>query len=164
MQSENPPNSVIVTEQALDREAVSALVARRIPVILQRCNLEGADLSRQSFAGWTFDSCRLSRATFTGAKLIETRWSGCRGPFADFTGADLSESEITGCDFNNGGFRGVTLTSSSLKRCKLTGANFAEARTLGCDFEEIIFADARLPGFSFPPETTRLQRRRCFPL
>ncbi|MBF9233111.1 pentapeptide repeat-containing protein [Microvirga alba] len=140
---------ISVSGERLDRSAIGAFLNQNTPIRLIDCNLEEADLSRLDLTGWHFEKCVCRNVKMTGATLVNSTWKGCRGGVADFAGASLNEAVLQSCDFNNGNFRGASLTSATFQSCKMIGADLSEARHLNVTFEEILFADAKLPNFSF---------------
>jgi uncharacterized protein YjbI with pentapeptide repeats len=138
-----------VSGEAVDRARVEALLADDVLLVLDDCDLTGADFSRLNLQDCTFVRCALSEASFYAANLARTRWQRCRGGHADFESADLVDAGFESCDLNNAGWRRAKLASVTFRSSKLTGARFEEVSQLGLSFEDCLLVGADLRRMSF---------------
>jgi len=100
---------------------------------LSQQNLEGVDLSNNSWGGINFAFANLRKVDFTGAIL---RYANFR--HADLTGADLTGADLTGADF----------TGAETK-----GAIFRDLSNLNWIDRELVLTGElpRIPNWFFPP-------------
>lgn len=135
--------------ETIDRTRIEALLADDTLLVLEDCDLTGADLSRLNLQDCAFVRCALAEASFYAANLARTHWQRCRGGHADFESADLVDARFESCDLNNAGWRRTKLASALFRGCKLTGARFEEVSQLGLAFEDCLLVGADLRRMSF---------------
>lgn len=148
-------SAITLSGEAVDRARIEALLAADAPLVLEDCDLAGADLSRLNLQDAAFLRCALAETSFYAANLARTRWQRCRGGHADFESADLVDARFDACDLNNAGWRRAKLASVSFRGCKLTGARFEEVSQLGLSFEDCLLVGADLRRMSFRKATLR---------
>lgn len=141
--------TVTLSGEQVDRARIDALLAEDTLLVLEDCDLAGADLSRLNLQDCAFIRCAVSETSFYAANLARTRWQRCRGGHADFESADLVDAKFDGCDLNNAGWRRTKLASVAFRGCKLTGARFEEVSQLGLSFEDCLLVGADLRRMSF---------------
>ncbi len=126
------PRPTQTTEpSALTRE--TAMFRASLGISLSQQNLEGADLSNNSWGAVNFSFANLREVDFTGAIL---RYANFR--HADLTGADLTGADLTGADFTWAETRGAIFRV-------LSKLNWI-------DREIILTGDLpRIPDWFFPP-------------
>ncbi len=118
-------------QSALTRE--TAIFRASHGLSLSQQNLEGADLSNNSWGAVNFSFANLRKVDFTGAIL---RYANFR--HADLTGADLTGADLTGADF----------TGAETK-----GAIFRDLSNLNWIDRELVLTGElpRIPNWFFPP-------------
>lgn len=106
-----------------------------------RCNLSGADLSKQNLTGANFRGADLSGATLSQANLTN----------ADFTGANLE-----GAILNSANLSGASLTGANLKSASLVNADLSYAGFISANLEATNLKDAKLQFTNFRGANFRL--------
>lgn len=144
------PSAADIVGEIISRVEMEALIsAATKPLVFERCDFDGSDLSRLNMSGFEFRSCTFMATSLYASGLSQTAWLRCRGSQADFEATELVDAQFQFCDLNNTKWRRARLASASFKSCKLTGANFEEVAYLGLVFEDTLLIGAYLHKMSF---------------
>ena len=84
-----------IVERSLDEEDIRSMSETMLPHHIKSCQLEGKDLSRLNFSGWTFEASSLVRTKFDSAQLEGSRFIRCRAGHASLEAANLSEAVLS---------------------------------------------------------------------
>src|SRR2546430_271943 len=79
----------------------SMLKTAERPLIFERCDFSGADLSRLNLRGTEFRACLLLESSLYAARLGSSTWFRCRISKADLAFADVVDSRFVHCDLSN---------------------------------------------------------------
>lgn len=150
-----PRPTLTIAHETVTRARLEDLLTQDATLLLEDCDLEGADLSRLQLQDCAFVRCAVAETSFYAANLARTRWQRVRGGHADFESADLVDARFDACDLNNASWRRSKLASVTFRDCKLTGARFEEVSQLGLYFEDSLLVGADLRRMSFRKATLR---------
>ena len=127
---------------------------------LQRCNLEGADLSGSRLIHTNFGYSSMRGANLSGITSLETTFTGCDLREADFRRANLAfvlfgGTILAGANFEdatlvNARMAGANLRGASMVRADLTEADLRGVDLTGADLEGACLHKANLAGAVMP--------------
>jgi uncharacterized protein YjbI with pentapeptide repeats len=127
---------------------------------LQRCNLEGADLSGSRLIHTDFSYSSMRGANLSGITSLETSFTGCDLREADFSranltfalfgGAILAEASFVDATLVNARMPGANLRGAVLIRADLTEADLRGADMTGADLDGACLHKANLAGAVMP--------------
>jgi uncharacterized protein YjbI with pentapeptide repeats len=129
----------VAAESVIDRSALERvrIVSAESPIRAGSISLDQSVIESDAFAGSTlpsaqikdciFDHADLAGATWTGARLVRTRFVGCRLTGFDLRLADLRDVVFIDCKMPDSLFMETTLTRVRFDECQMTNQDLSGA-------------------------------------